>query len=676
MLSTPTRQDWLFSIRTFAAAMLALYIALALDLPRPSWAMGTVYIVSHPLIGATRSKAVYRVFGTLLGAAAAVAAVPPLAHAPALLSLAVALWTGALLYLSMLDPTPRHYLFLLPAYTMPLIALPAVFAPQGVFDIALARSEEIILGIVCASLVAALAWPTRVAAALGPRMDDWLRDAAAWAAESLAPAAAAQTASNRHKLASDLRAFDQLITHLSYDAARHDADAAARELRARMSMLPPLLSSLADLRAALRRQPAGLPPGLEVLMADIAEWQATPLDAPWFPERGRQLLLRLEQAQPAGDWASLLEGTLRARLRSLVRLWQDCLSLRQLVMRKQPLRGWKPAYTRWEVAGRSRHHDFGLTLFTAGSVALGVFLGCLGWIGSGWTDGGNAVILGTIACCLFASLDEPAPQMRTLFVVNLVCTLLAGVLLFAVLPAVHEFEMLALCLAAPFLLGGLLFGQSRFGMAAMLLVVFTSNLIGLQQTYSADFESFLNSNLAGAAGILLALLWTLTTRPFGKELALRRLTRANWNDLARNAAGRQLGDYARLTARMLDRLALLAPRLAAAGQPGDPFRELRVGFSALDLQRDEHRLQGEARQTVDAALQAVSGHYRACAAAGASQAASAPLLDALDAAIAGTARAAGQAAQEARHALVELRVALFPDADGRAPAATNEGAQS
>jgi hypothetical protein len=60
--------DVVFALKTFAAAMLALIIALWLDLQRPYWAMTTVYITSQPLAGATSSKAFYRVLGTLIGA--------------------------------------------------------------------------------------------------------------------------------------------------------------------------------------------------------------------------------------------------------------------------------------------------------------------------------------------------------------------------------------------------------------------------------------------------------------------------------------------------------------------------------------------------------------------------------------------------------------------------------
>jgi hypothetical protein len=97
--------------------------------------------------------------------------VPPLVNSPPLLMGAVAIWVACLLYVALLHRTPRSYLFMLAAYTLPLIALPAVDNPVAVFDLAVARSEEICLGILCASVVGASccrrAWPTCCATSLG-----------------------------------------------------------------------------------------------------------------------------------------------------------------------------------------------------------------------------------------------------------------------------------------------------------------------------------------------------------------------------------------------------------------------------------------------------------------------------------------------------------------------------
>jgi uncharacterized membrane protein YccC len=79
--------DLIFALKTFAASILAVVVALAMDLPRPYWAMATVYITSQPLAGATSSKAFFRVMGTLVGATVTVAMVPNIIDAPELLCL-------------------------------------------------------------------------------------------------------------------------------------------------------------------------------------------------------------------------------------------------------------------------------------------------------------------------------------------------------------------------------------------------------------------------------------------------------------------------------------------------------------------------------------------------------------------------------------------------------------
>jgi uncharacterized membrane protein YccC len=168
------RWTLLFSVNSFAAAMLALYIGFALGLPRPYWAMTTAYIVSQPLAGAVRSKALYRLLGTMLGGAAAVAMVPALVNAPVLLCLAMALWVGGCLTISLMDRTPRSYVLMLAGYTAAIIGFPAVNQPGGVFEIAVSRVIEIGLGILCATLVHSLVFPRPVGTMLQQRLTTWL----------------------------------------------------------------------------------------------------------------------------------------------------------------------------------------------------------------------------------------------------------------------------------------------------------------------------------------------------------------------------------------------------------------------------------------------------------------------------------------------------------------------
>ena len=141
------RSQLIFSFNTFAAAMLALFIAFATGLDRPFWAMLTVYITSQPLAGAVRSKALYRLCGTAVGAAVTVVLVPTFVNEPLVLTGALSLWVGGCLFISLLDRTARSYLFMLAGYTSVLIGFPAVDSPAGIFTTGVLRVEEIALGI-------------------------------------------------------------------------------------------------------------------------------------------------------------------------------------------------------------------------------------------------------------------------------------------------------------------------------------------------------------------------------------------------------------------------------------------------------------------------------------------------------------------------------------------------
>ena len=188
----------------------------------------------------------------------------------------------------------------------------------------------------------------------------------------------------------------------------------------------------------------------------------------------------------------------------------------------------------------------------------------------------------------------------------------------------------------------------------------------MQGVYDASFTAFFNGNLAGLAGILFALIWTLVTRPFGAELALRRLMHASWRDLARMARGDREDDYRHLTARMLDRLGQLVPRMAASSDTEftDGFKELRIGFSTLDLQRDEHRLQGQAQDAIRDVLCGVAAHYQWALRQPVKAAASDLLLGQIDGALTQARHIDSAAADEVQNALVELRLSLFPGAAG------------
>ncbi|MCB4770143.1 FUSC family protein [Ancylobacter sp. Lp-2] len=668
-MTLPSWRDWLFSGKAFLASMLALYIALAFDLQRPYWAMAAVYIVANPLAGATSSKGLYRALGTLIGASAAVFFVPIFVNAPELLSLVVALWTGTLLYISMLDRTPRSYVFMLAGYSLPLIALPVISTPDQIFDVALARSEEIIIGITCASIVGAVVFPTSVGTALSARISGWLDDAASWTGEILrGEGALPKTPLRRQKLAADITGLDLIISQLSYDAATRDVLPHARELRGRLLMLLPLLSSLADRLHALKAQDGGLPAEFAALLQRVADWLSKGRAAD--PAVADELIAAMTAIRPEGsaDWTELMRSSALDRLAEIVALWSDCLSLRADIERGQHAGPWRPRFRHRRVVSRARHYDFGLMLFSAGSCVAAILVLTGFWIVSGWSSGSGAVMMAAVACSFFAAMDRPAPFIRTMAVLTAVSVVVAAVYQFAILPMVHDFEMLVLVFAPPFLLLGLIIPKPQFNMLGVLMAVNTASFVAMQNRYSVDFASFANEGLAAIVGISFAFVWTIATRPFGAEIAARRLVQAGWSDLAETASGRHRDDPERLAGRMLDRLGQLVPRLAMVDDVElakvDGFAEVRVGFNIVELQKTRRELRDEARTAVDGVLASLTVLYRERAARRRFIAPSEQLCAALDDALRLIAPEEGGVARRTLDALVGLRRALFPDAPG------------
>ena len=199
--------------------------------------MVTVYLTSQPLSGAMRARAVYRVVGTLLGAVAMVVIVPNLVDAPELTTAAIILWVAFCLYVSLLDRTPRAYALALSGYTAALVGFPSVLNPGGVFDTAIARMEEIMLGTVCAALVHSVIFPRSVLSVLLAKQSGVLADARRWIADGLTRQLAPAVDPEQRRIAADVTELAILGMSLPYDtaspAAEPDGDPRARRAAGR-----------------------------------------------------------------------------------------------------------------------------------------------------------------------------------------------------------------------------------------------------------------------------------------------------------------------------------------------------------------------------------------------------------------------------------------------------------
>jgi uncharacterized membrane protein YccC len=654
--------DLIFSLKTFAAATLALVIALWLDLPRPYWAMATVYITSQPLAGATSSKALYRVLGTLIGAAASVAIIPTFVNAPELLSLVVALWVGGCLYLSLLDRTPRSYLFMLSGYTLALIAFPAVTDPGGIFDVAVARSEEITIGIICATLVSTLVLPRSVAPVVGAKVDDWLADARRLSRHiMLGGGGETGYQGQRLRLAAEALDIDTLASHLAFDQlANHHAVRGLRALRLHMLLLLPLLGSIRDRLTALDGR---LQPKLKDLLRRIADWLIAANDRREPADTLRVAIADLRPPLHAdASWDEIMTANLLIRLRELVDISEDCRALSAAIAADQDTSRVPLAFQTEQGIAPARHRDHTLALWSAAGVIIAILVCCGFWIGAGWVDGASAPMMAAVACSFFASQDDPAPSIQSFALWSLVAIVLVAIYLFGILPAISTIEMLIAALAPAFILFGVLIARPSTTPIGMALGANGATLLALQSTYNADFESYANSAAAFMVGMAAAIVLTRLMRSVRARWIAHRLLQTNWTTLAETAERRGNNDRAAFVGAMLDRLGLLAQRVAAIPAPErrdiDSLRQLRVGLNIIDLRRARHGLGPMTIQAIDTMLDQLAAACRNIAAAPMPAA----LLGTIDAALA---RALDEQAapgqEDAMIGLVGIRAGLFPD---------------
>ncbi|MCP1848505.1 MULTISPECIES: FUSC family protein [unclassified Bradyrhizobium] len=658
--------DLIFALKTFAASMLALVIALAIDLPRPYWAMATVYITSQPLAGATSSKAFFRVIGTLVGASVTVALVPNLVNAPELLCLAIALWVGLCLYLSLLDGTPRSYVFMLGGYTVALIGFPSVAEPGSIFDVALARVEEISLGIICASLVSTVVFPRSVAPAVGGRIRSWLSDARRLSRDVLLDRGTGETRrAQRLRLATDIVEIDTLATHVAYDRL---ADAGTvrglGEVRLRMLMLLPIITSIEDRLTALGEAALQRQPELQRLIGDLAAWI---VDEDRQRQSGEQIRTAIAEQQSALDGIAprerIITISLLLRLRELADISADCRALGDAITAGRDISSVRLAFHPESGAAPVRHRDHGMALWSAAGAAVAILICCGLWIATGWADGASAPMMAAVACSFFAAQDEPARSIRAFGLFSLVAIVIVAIYQFALVPGISHVEVLIAALAPTFLLYGFLIARPKTAPIGMALAANTATLLALQSTYSADFASFANTSVAFFLGVVIAEIVTRIARGVGAEWIAKRLMASSWQTLAVAAERRGHGDRAQFAGLMLHRLGLLVQRIAFISESdrrdADSLVQLRIGLNIIDLRRARYGLAAVTVRAIDDMLDDLAAAFRARA----DQAMPAELLSCIDAALTAVVKDPNERARDdALLGLVGIRRGLFPDA--------------
>lgn len=576
-------EEALFSVKCLIAALLSFYLASSIGLPHPYLGVTTSFATGQALSGASLSKSMFRLIGTLLGGGVAVVLLPTFVNEPLVLAAALAAWLGLCVYFALLDRTPRAYAFLLAGYTTSFIGFPNVDQPGAIFDVASLRVQEISIGILASGLVHSFVFPRTVAKALVGQAGAALELAERWSLACLS--GAGEGWEELARLTTALNELDQLAIHLSFDTDRRTPSRrTVHAFQDKLALILPLGSTIDDRLAEIRRMPGGAPAPITRLVERVSDWLrqgAGRREAVSLIEEARSL----ERLGAGGSiWREMLVLNFLERLQMLIAAHNDCRLLCEQIRRPS----WRDGLAEllYGAPQRARHLDPGLALRAAAGTAAAILLGSLFWIATGWKDGGQALSIAAAVCALYASAaDAPAAAFR--FVIGsaagVACAILYG---FVVLPRATDYVTVAAALAPAFLLLGSMLARPSMASVSAGAMIALPTTVGLNLSYNSDFAGALNTALALLIGAAFAVVM-LALFQTDNAVSVARLRRACFRAIARRAGGNF--DHAHeWLSEMLDRVSLLSPKLArlggdAGGTLLDALRKVRIGYVAGEL---------------------------------------------------------------------------------------------
>jgi uncharacterized membrane protein YccC len=591
----------LFAVKSFIAAMLALYIALSIGLANPSWAVVTAYVVAQSRAGAVLSKGAYRIVGTTVGAAISVFLVPPLANTPELLSVAVALWLGFCVFLATIDRTARSYMFVLAGFSTCIIVFPGFSHPEAIFTTAVLRVQEITLGILCSSVVHGTILPSASTELLLGRLDGALRDAARWTADALAEGRSQTLNHDRRQFAIAINEIHDLLVHVGYEGASHGQRRLSPALLAQMDRLLPLSAGVDDRILELRRL-GPMTPEVANLLNEVRAWvegmSRSKNDQSSEANRLRRRCAELEPiAVPGMAWQNALLLNLLARLSDLIVVYGNCMILRRALI-ASPHNEEERRRIRAIVKTGSRaiERDYAGALMAAASTTIAFITACTLWIASSWEGGANAAMMAGVFFAIYSGVGNPMLALKNKFIGVVIRLLLGALYVLAILPSIGSFPWLAAALAPVLLVSGALLTMPRHSALAFNLIIGVLNPSIIAERFVPDFPAYLNNGLASLTGIYFALIMMKMMQSLWLEGAIRRLLRSSRIDIAcgKNRA------IMRWRSKMVHRIALLATRAGNiggidAGPTVEALRDLRTGLSLAELAELRSRLPAEAQ---------------------------------------------------------------------------------
>ncbi|MFX1674650.1 FUSC family protein [Paraburkholderia sp. A2WS-5] len=507
---------WLHLLKTVMAGLLALGIAMRLDLPQPRIAMTTVFVLMQPLSGMVFAKSVYRIVGTAVGMVAAVVLGAVFIQQPELYILGMTGWVAACTAAAMRNRHFRWYAFVLAGYTAALIGIPLVTQPNGLFLAALGRGAEVAVGILCSGMVSAVIVPRQSGSLLERTLRARYIDFTAFAALVLSGSLERGVFEGRFARLVDeivgfeatrafsffedptMRAHSQLLARLNGEfmdvcARLHALRQLKRRLRKNNEAIAPLTPYFSELAALLAQRPrqgeADRAYALRIEQ-DLASFMRT------LPRRVRETRRPLETGAPDAlqdfDTSAELIYRFTAEIARYSSTWA---SLTQAGLPPEPRMTRYVPRTSWYVVG------FTFMRTAVVVAALGWF-----WVETDWPSGGLAMIAAALTCALTSSAPR-ATRMAFQMAAGAGCAALVGYLLTCyVYPNVDGFPLLCVALAPLLALGAYFATRPCIAGFGVGFSVFLCLLAGPDNVIVYTPDLLINNGVAVVLAMIVAAL--------------------------------------------------------------------------------------------------------------------------------------------------------------------------
>jgi uncharacterized membrane protein YccC len=481
----------IFALKTYAASMLALFIAFWAALDDPRWAFLTVFVVSQPDSGLVLAKSFYRMLGTVCAVLFTIALVFAVAQYGELFLAAVAAWICVCTFASRAVRNFASYGFVLAGYTVAIVGIPAALDPSGAYPLIVARFTEISVGIACAALVSRLVFVSELSPKLVTLVRWLTRRQDRFAAILLDPAADRErVAAERAQLVQDFVSVETMQQSAFFESA--DARLLGQPLR-KLTHAAVELCAVAEAAATHR-------------VSSVPDHEA---------DTGNATSHCREASAAAGATASSLVRAADDRAVRSARLrLQQCVAAFE---RGEDLSEPKTACRLWS--------DPVPAALAGIRSALAIAITSAFWFVTAWPNGSTAVVVAAVVSSLFSTMQQPEKISVACAATILLSAVPAFVTQYHLLPLAQDFPSLAVALAPLVLTCSFIMAQPRIGPLGLLSVVYFAFATNISNVSTYDAVAFLNSSLAITLGIGVAAVLFAAFFPETPACATRRFRR-------------------------------------------------------------------------------------------------------------------------------------------------------